>query len=100
LVGPPFPEIDYVSDEEGIATSINTETQKPQMDFGRNVVEVPGSTQTPVVEMEEKDRETLANSKFDLCCRQAGITCVGKYIYMLPLGASQFTPQRVSSSWE
>jgi hypothetical protein len=74
LVGPPFPEIDYVADQEGIVVSIKLEAQrpKPPIDSGKEVTEVPKG---PVV---SKDHDTLVNEKFDLCCRQAGITCLSK----------------------
>jgi hypothetical protein len=49
-IDPPFPDIDYISEEDYV----------------------------PGVPAAEKSRLDLANEKFDLCCRQAGL-CFRKW---------------------
>jgi hypothetical protein len=89
LVGPPFPEIDYVSDDVGIERSIMLEEFKPKMDSGDAVVKpeidhgdehavVPKSPRRPVtLKADEEDRLALASAKFNLCCLQANVDCPG-----------------------
>jgi hypothetical protein len=84
LIGPTFPEIDYVSDDVGIKRSIMLEElEKQKREFGDDDGdEEPGDADgdEPELDAEEEDRLERANEKFDLCCRQAKIYCGGNIL--------------------
>jgi hypothetical protein len=65
-VNPPFPEIDYVADEEGIFTSIKLEAEANK----KIDPDVPVVNNENMLGNEEK--------KLDLCCRQADNFCLSK----------------------
>jgi hypothetical protein len=105
LVGPPFPEIDYVSGEdEGITTTSTRHPPTPQQTttttptttnpsekessivttatsiINKTNIPTPQNTTdipTPQNTKVEEERLALANAKFDLCCRQADINSAG-----------------------
>jgi hypothetical protein len=93
LVGPPFPEIDYVADDVGIERSIMLEEFKPkkmdsddvvvqpELDHGDEHGVVPTNAPRPVtpkaVDGEDRLLLALASAKFHLCCLQANVDCPG-----------------------